>query len=413
MDNSKGNKSTIIVILIIAVIVVVGFLMISGKGGSRGHGGIGSTIIINRKEDMSLLQDSKNWNSNFVLNSDIDMSGYTNWLPVGSSRERFMGSFDGRNHKIMNLDINRANETNIGLFGYVGVDGSVSNLTISGAKVYGGQNTGILAAIFEGTASNIKVSGTANGGYYESVGGVFGTFNGNANNILCNVNVNGKSQVGGFAGNIQSGTIKSVHVNSGIKVAGEDKYVGGFVGVTNNYKRITIIECSSKADVSSVGGVCGGFIGYAMSRAADPDYYTEIRDSYSTGDVDKSRVSGGGFIGELASSGSESFRINNCYCVGFVDKSCTTRGGFIGKIEEGSSTSFKDDFWVNLYTDGYPTPGVSGEKQKEQYVKELIFDFSTNDLIGWNDGKWNIEKSGYPKTRITLESEPNSNAWNF
>ena len=64
------------------------------------------TFYINSVEDLAKLQDSKNWDGRFVLNSDIDMSKYTgDWIPVGNEKVRFNGTFDGKGYKIENFRI--------------------------------------------------------------------------------------------------------------------------------------------------------------------------------------------------------------------------------------------------------------------------------------------------------------------
>ena len=418
MKNNKGvtNKATIIVIIVVAAIAAVALkFMLGGSGNNQ----VGSTIFINNKADMALLQDSKNWNKDFVLNSDIDMTNYTNWTPVGTATNPFSGTFDGKGHKISNLNINRPNQSNVGLFAYIGgatngKKGKVTNVTFINAQIYGGETSGIVAAICEGSISNVNIDGTVDCREYDSIGGACGIFNGNAENILCRVSVGGRRYVGGFAGYVQGGNIKNVYVGLGSSITGENSSVGGLLGRTLNFDKLTVSECYTKGNVSAVESKAGGLIGELQSRSDDPNKNTIITDCYSTCDIDKCKTgSAGGFIGELASTGAEAVKINNCYSAGYIDKQAVNRGGFIGKMEAGSSTLFVNDFWINLYTDNSDIPGVGGEIHKEQYVTELEYDFSTNDLTNWNDGKWKIESSGAPKVRITLNSEPSSSKWQF
>lgn len=74
--------------------------------------------------------------SYFILNNDIDLadflsetgSGYNVgefWQPIYN----FTGNFDGNNHKIFNLKINRPTTNNIGLFG-TSTNAVISNLGV-------------------------------------------------------------------------------------------------------------------------------------------------------------------------------------------------------------------------------------------------------------------------------------------
>ena len=65
--------------------------------------------LINIKNDLKAY---------YILDADLDLSEIEDWTAIGSSSNRFIGSFDGNNHKICNLSINTSRDYN-GLFGYV------------------------------------------------------------------------------------------------------------------------------------------------------------------------------------------------------------------------------------------------------------------------------------------------------
>ena len=58
----------------------------------------------------------------------------TGWTPIGDRTNRFDAILDGNGNTISNLTISRAREY-IGLFGYIGFDGVVRNLTLSNPRV--------------------------------------------------------------------------------------------------------------------------------------------------------------------------------------------------------------------------------------------------------------------------------------
>ena len=149
-----------------------------------------------------------------VLNADGTPNGtdFTSWTPISTSYSKgYTGTFDGKNHKISGLYFNDTSKKYVGLFGYVTIGGTVSNV-------------GVVDSYFSG--SNF-------------VGGVCGE---NYGTIECCYNtgtVSGTEQfVGGVCGDNDSGTIKNCY-NTG-EVSGIEKNVGGVCGVNNSG---TITNC--------------------------------------------------------------------------------------------------------------------------------------------------------------------------
>jgi hypothetical protein len=124
----------------------------------------------------------------FVLANDIDASGTATWHsgagfdPIGDDSNLFTGSFDGQNHTITGLTIDRATTDYVGLFGYTGSNVTLKDVALDGIDITG----------------------------QKYVGGVIGSFSGNTS-LLTNVStsgqVGGESYVGGLVGNNASGTI--------------------------------------------------------------------------------------------------------------------------------------------------------------------------------------------------------------
>ena len=46
---------------------------------------------------------------NAVLTDDIDLSGY-DWLPIGTTSATYCGTFDGQEHRILNMVVNTEDE---------------------------------------------------------------------------------------------------------------------------------------------------------------------------------------------------------------------------------------------------------------------------------------------------------------
>ncbi len=104
---------------------------------------------------------------NCTLAADITLPEVTgadpsNWTPVGYydyDSDVFIGytgTFDGGGHAIMGLTVDLPSQEYVGLFGVVGEEGTVKNLTLAGAKINGnwyvggvaGQNSDIVTACY-------------------------------------------------------------------------------------------------------------------------------------------------------------------------------------------------------------------------------------------------------------------------
>jgi hypothetical protein len=90
-------------------------------------------------ELVELGSNSKYWTGgSYFLGTDIDVSGVTLTAIGSSASAPFVGTFDGKGHKISNLAITLPKYTGgdgyYGFFGYIGHEGIVKNLTLSGAS---------------------------------------------------------------------------------------------------------------------------------------------------------------------------------------------------------------------------------------------------------------------------------------
>lgn len=101
------------------------------------------------------------------LTGDIDLDG-VDWEPIGQTGNcGFLGTFDGNNNTIYNLNVDSEAETgdhySSGLFGWVEVHGSygtsgvIKNLTVDGATIKGHHNCAVIAGYLIGTVENCHV----------------------------------------------------------------------------------------------------------------------------------------------------------------------------------------------------------------------------------------------------------------
>lgn len=218
----------------------------------------------------------------FTLTDNIDLNGSENnqWKPIGINNVLdFNGTFDGNNHTISGLFIKlNSNEYNQGLFGYIGNQGSVKNLTVTG----------------EVTVTNQLAAGIA------------GANHGKIINCHSTVNVTGitsSTTIGGVVGGNYN-TVEKCTYTSGTVSNTNDYYTGGISGLNQG----TITNCYNSGNVigyNTVGGITGNNINL-------------VKNCYNSGDV-----SGETSVGELVGN-SFGTVINSYY---FSEKEETDRYG--------------------------------------------------------------------------------------
>ena len=253
------------------------------------------TYSISTPEELAKLATMTNngligTDTEFVLANDIDLSGYSNWTPIGTVTNRFSGIFDGNGYVISNLRIN-STESYQALFGYVGVKSVLSNIGIENASV---ASTAWCAGV---------LVGKIDGGY--SIGSV------SVKNCYTEGSISGKGGVGGFAGVLGGVVVDSCY--SACSVYSSDYDSGGFAA---NISDIRIYDCFSEGVVSSAAWKnSGSFIGYINGSPTNAIVTIEIYNSYSTDTGVKN------FIGGVATG------------VSYIKENCYVKGDGSGVIE--------------------------------------------------------------------------------
>jgi hypothetical protein len=220
--------------------------------------------------------------ANYIVVNDIDASGTVNWnngqgfKSIGEFGNEFTGSFDGQNHTISNLSINRLDD-DVGLFGRIGAGGEVKNVGVINVNINGGTYyVGGLVGTNEGTVSNSYSTGNVTGN--NLVGGLVGeNDNGTVSNSYSTGNVTGNNMVSGLVGR-NSGTVSNSYSTG--NVTGESD-VGGLAG--RNYG--TVSNSYSTGNVTGESGV-GGLVGSNYNGGT-------VSNSYSTGNVTGADYVGG------------------------------------------------------------------------------------------------------------------------
>lgn len=199
----------------------------------------------------------------YALGADIDAAETLDWNngegfePIGVTRTSpFVGTFEGNDHEIRNLYINRPEQDSVGLFAHVGRNGQVENIHIVSGEIIGRERVGAIAGVMEGTlhtASNYaSVQATES-----AVGGLVGA---NAGLIRITDNygpVDGPAIVGGIVG-VNIGTINmSANGRSGEITA---LLMAGGIAGTNNADDVlgTIQNTRNEANIEAqalAGGI--------------------------------------------------------------------------------------------------------------------------------------------------------------
>ena len=235
-------------LLILAFLFIAGGLFADGVQPSGSGTEADPYLVENLDNLLWISTNSSSWSSYFEQTADINASATSGWnsgqgwSPIGNGATEFTSSYDGQDHIIDNLYINRSTTTDIGLFGatdnaYIGNVGIV-NANITG-YIYTG---GLIGHCRETTIDNCYSTGV----------------------------VNGNSGTGGLIGkNIQNSTISSCY--SSVVVNGYNS-TGGLISTCYDS---TVNNCYSTGTVNGTY-YTGGLIGYCLSSLVNNCYSTGL-----------------------------------------------------------------------------------------------------------------------------------------
>ncbi len=285
----KGLMATSVVALFI-IVMVTPFLSdsVEASGFASGDGSSEQPFVIETLEQLHLVREDLT--ASYMLVNDIDASPTSDpysdfyndgagWLPIGTSANRFSGSFDGGGFVISNLFINRTSSHHIGLFSYTDEVADIKKIGLVGFNVSGKNNVGGLVGqnygvINQSYASANVINGSVN------IGGLVGQNEGVISESYATGYVSSKEQVGGLVG-LNYGVIN--HSYASVDVSGDDN-VGGLIG--NNFGTVS----NSFWDVETSGqfGPSGGVAkttSEMQSFTTFNDAGWSINDGYTTDDT--------------------------------------------------------------------------------------------------------------------------------
>lgn len=284
----------------------------------------------------------------YKLMADIDMTDFLKendptqgWQPVGTKTEPFKGVFNGNNHKITGLFINKPDDNYIGFFGVL--RGDVYDLTLEFSQVVGNDYVGTLAGYF---ANAVRTTSK----YIKSISSSITSSNG----------IKGNRYIGGIIGYIDKGDISTSNdycniddVSFSGNVTGTGVGIGGIIGIVSNSYHITIQNVKAQGNVESQGNSVGGICGYLYGGSVDNSSFSgyvkgnqNVGGVCGQGEANKCYVEAdiygtyyvGGVCGKIAKTTGVPFGnvVDNFY-LGNICATSDEVGGIVGYIEGPSS----------------------------------------------------------------------------
>ena len=275
------------------------------------------------------------------------------WQPIGSVDDfNFSRVFEGNEHTISNLYINRPDSNNLGLFYALGTSARVRNIWLSNANVTGESRAGSLASWNRGIIINSHVHYGTTVTADRDVGGLVGYNQSRISSSFANATVMGNSDAGGLVGSNFRGSVIDSYATGNVtaeqrggglvgkndgriinsyamgNVTGTNKDIGGLVGWNN----ASIINSYATGDIEGIGTVgfnLGGLVGF--------DRNGSIINSYATGNVKgvgRTTRYVGGLVGRAINT-----NIKNTYAEGTVMEA-TVASGLVGLLSGSITNSY-------------------------------------------------------------------------
>lgn len=184
--------------------------------------------------------------ADITFNTTVD----NNFTPIGEQNKNFYGTFDGQGHTISGIRINKPSDDYIGIFGALGstTAGVVKNLVVRNCSIVADAYVGVIAGDLTGGASGTGIienchvgdDVTLSGHLY--VGGIAGISNkATIEGCTCAATITGTKpgniyayELGGIAGQINSGTSLIDNIFTGTISGDLKEYIGAIVGNNAN-----------------------------------------------------------------------------------------------------------------------------------------------------------------------------------
>lgn len=275
--------------------------------------------------------------------ADINMSTLkSTYHPIGTLAVPFSGYYDGANHEIKNLRIERGATAYTGLFGNIGAGGGVRNLKVTNAYLTAADKyTGIIAGKSASRMDNIHVTGRINS-TMEYVGGLVGSGVGITNSSFLGT-IEGRAYTGGIIGELTRDTVARCHASA------------------------TITSAIPNTIGHSVGGIVGGAFGVASAHSV-------ISDCYFLGSL--TDRTGYAHQGGIAGTTADNCLVTRCVALGIqttsVSKNSIGSGGGIVGNSSGAISDCYASMAIQGANENTKTGGIVGNLNVDKWIKPEI-----------------------------------------
>ena len=229
----------------------------------------------------------------YKLGGDIDLTGKSNWYPIGydttdprssNQNKNFSGTFDGAGHSIKGYTYKAVDTVvGIGIFGYC-TNATIKNLVVENINVSGHQNVGgVVGKAVNTTIENCVVTGSLGGSSGNAyVGGVAGTLiDGSISNCLSAASISGNYNIAAGIAADGTGTLSNSYSYSTITGSGTTCGVSGGPSSSNCY---WVTEKFSGSDSS---GAQGDTLSNVIDTVNNWSGWTKGADNYINSGSDK------------------------------------------------------------------------------------------------------------------------------
>ena len=293
---------------------------------------------------------------------NIALDPNTHFPSIGTNSNRFIGTYDGNNYKIINFKQNQqgADSFAYGLFGY-------SSGTIKNVNLYG---------IID-IPSSVSVQ-------------MVGLLTGGSTNILDNCHVFGSIKCkGAYIGGLVGFTHNITNCSANVEI--EALTGSQYVGLLTGRKWYTIMSnCRATGKITGSAQYVGGMLG----QNTDNSYNKEIENSYCNAYINMTTATNiGGFVGkdEFIKTDYTS-KYTNCYCNTIIE-GAGTKKGFIGAKVDGCTSTASGCVWnaeLSGIADDALLPAECGLEDKYMRLAQTFLNLS------WSQTIWNLVDGSYP-----------------
>lgn len=310
----------------------------------------------------------------FRMENDIDMGGYK-FTPIGADWSHiFAGTFDGGNHTIKGLYVDRT-VSYAALFGRTDTVAVIKNLKMENATINcGNAYAAAIVGWALGPIENVSVKNSTITATSYGVGAVAGISTGLTNAQVENCEISGNyGYTGGVAGEGHGPVVncyaKNVKIlSAAMSTATPGLPVGGVIGnlffttMENCWFAGTIDASSLRSQYQTVGGV----VGFNSASTMKNCFAVGTMSTYASGPIV------GGVVGYLRGD------IENCFFNGRIDAmSSRSSGGAVGRInayQRKSGDPITECKMTNVYS--------AGSIVSETYQYQSQPNVQNNEIIG-------------------------------